>query len=138
RPSAANLQSPISSLQSPPPLTTTQQPEYTAYDQYTVRIFSTYRQYIRPPMDELERYLTTHAVPDGDGSSRLLREVAYERLKDAIRHADVQPGYPLSESHLSRLLGISRTPVREPLHQVVMEGLANIIPGTSVSETAHS
>ncbi len=89
-------------------------------------------------MDELERYLTTHAVPDGDGSSRLLREVAYERLKDAIRHADVQPGYPLSESHLSRLLGISRTPVREALHQLAQEGLVNIIPGRAVTVAAHS
>lgn len=89
-------------------------------------------------MDELERYLTAHAAHDGRGSTRLLREVAYERLKDAIRHADLQPGYPLSESHLSRLLGISRTPVREALQQLAQEGLVQIIPGRAVTVAAHS
>lgn len=89
-------------------------------------------------MDELERYLTTHATPADGGSPRLLREVAYERLKDAIRHADLQPGHPLSESHLSRLLGISRTPVREALQQLAQEGLVQIIPGRAVTVAAHS
>lgn len=89
-------------------------------------------------MDELERYLTTHAAPTDGSSHRLLREVAYERLKDAIRHADLQPGYPLSESHLSRLLGISRTPVREALQQLAQEGLVQIIPGRAVTVAAHS
>lgn len=89
-------------------------------------------------MDELERYLTTHAAPADGGSSRLLREVAYERLKDAIRHADLQPGYPLAESHLSRLLGISRTPVREALQQLAQEGLVQIIPGRAITVAAHS
>jgi len=85
-------------------------------------------------MDELERYLSTHAAPFEDGSSpRLLREVAYERLKDAIRHADLEPGQPLPESRLSRILGISRTPVREALQQLSQEGLVEIIPGRVVT-----
>lgn len=90
-------------------------------------------------MDELERYLSTHAAPFEEGSSsRLLREVAYERLKDAIRHADLQPGEPLPESRLSRLLGISRTPVREALQQLAQEGLVQVIPGRVVTVAAHS
>lgn len=90
-------------------------------------------------MDELERYLSTHAAPFEDSSSsRLLREIAYERLKDAIRHADLQPGEPLPESRLSRLLGISRTPVREALQQLAQEGLVQIIPGRVVTVAAHS
>ena len=48
-------------------------------------------------------------------SSVLLRDLAYERIKDAIRLARLQPGQPLSETRLSRELGISRTPVREAL-----------------------
>jgi DNA-binding GntR family transcriptional regulator len=90
-------------------------------------------------MDELERYLSAHEAPPEDGSSsRLLREVAYERLKDAIQHADLQPGEPLPESRLSRLLGISRTPVREALQQLAQEGLVQIIPGRVVTVAAHS
>jgi DNA-binding GntR family transcriptional regulator len=90
-------------------------------------------------MDELERYLSNHAVPSEDGPNpRLLREIAYERLKDAIRHADLRPGEPLPESRLSKLLGISRTPVREALQQLAQEGLVQIIPGRAVTVAAHS
>lgn len=89
-------------------------------------------------MDKLERYLATHAgQPDAD-SPRLLREVAYERLKDAIRHADLRPGQPLSETRLSKLLGISRTPVREALQQLAQEGLVQVIPGRAVTVAAPS
>lgn len=90
-------------------------------------------------MDELEQYLSTHSAPSEEGaSSRLLREVAYERLKDAIRHANLQPGQPLPESRLSKILGISRTPVREALQQLAQEGLVQIIPGRVVTVAAHS
>ncbi len=96
-------------------------------------------QAVSQSMDELERYFSAHAPPFGDGSSaRLLREVAYERIKDAIRHADLQPGEPLPESRLSRLLGISRTPVREALQQLAQEGLVQIIPGRVVTVAAQS
>lgn len=89
-------------------------------------------------MKKLEQYL--HRQPDtvDDGSPRLLREVAYERLKDAIRHADLQPGDPLSESRISRALGISRTPVREALQQLAQEGLVQIIPGRAITVAAPS
>ena len=40
-------------------------------------------------------------------SSVLLRDIAYERIKDAIRLSRLQPGQPLSETRLSRELGIS-------------------------------
>lgn len=63
---------------------------------------------------------------------RLLSEIAYERIKDAIRDADFEPGQHLSETKLSRLLGISRTPVREAIHQLAQEGLLQIIPGRAV------
>lgn len=90
-------------------------------------------------MDELERYLTRQKVKsDGDTAPRLLREVAYERLKDALRHADLQPGHPLSETRLSKLLGISRTPVREALQQLAQEGLVQVIPGRAVTVAARS
>jgi DNA-binding GntR family transcriptional regulator len=63
---------------------------------------------------------------------RLLSEVAYERIKEAIRSGDLEPGQPLSETKLSKLLGISRTPVREAIHQLAQDGLVQIIPGRAV------
>ena len=64
---------------------------------------------------------------------RLLSEITYERIKDAIRNADLVPGQTLSESKLSKRLGISRTPVREALQQLAQEGLVQIIPGRAVT-----
>lgn len=66
-------------------------------------------------------------------SPRRLRDVAYERLKDAIRDQEFQPGQPLSETYLSQLLGISRTPVREAVQQLAQEGLLQVIPGRAVT-----
>jgi DNA-binding GntR family transcriptional regulator len=89
-------------------------------------------------MDELERYLTNHQTEFPDNDSRLLREVAYERLKDALRHASLQPGEPLSENRISKALGISRTPVREALQMLSQEGLVEIIPGRAIFVASRS
>lgn len=89
-------------------------------------------------MDEVERYLIKHEFDYPESDSRLLREVAYDRLKDAIRHADVPPGKPLSENSISKLLGISRTPVREALQMLSQEGLVEIVPGRGVTVAARS
>lgn len=89
-------------------------------------------------MDNLEQYLVKQNHLDDKTSSRFLREVAYERLKDAFQHADLQPGHPLSETQLSKLLGISRTPIREALQQLAQEGLVNIIPGRAVTIASRS
>ena len=70
--------------------------------------------------------------------SVLLRDIAYERIKDAIRLSRLQPGQPLSETRLSRELGISRTPVREALQLLAQEGLVQVIPGRAVSVAAPS
>ena len=78
-------------------------------------------------MDDLEQYLIDHQADYPTANSRLLREVAYERLKDAIRHADLNPGEPLSENRISKVLGISRTPVREALQM-----LSDLLGGASL------
>ena len=66
-------------------------------------------------------------------SPRLLSEITYERIKEAIRNAELEPGQPLSETKLSKMLGISRTPVREAIHQLAQEGLVQIIPGRAIT-----
>jgi DNA-binding GntR family transcriptional regulator len=71
-------------------------------------------------------------------TSARLRDTAYERLKNAVRHQELQPGQALSEAYLSKTLGISRTPVREAIHQLVQEGLLEVIPGRAVTVAAPS
>jgi DNA-binding GntR family transcriptional regulator len=88
-------------------------------------------------MEKLEKYILEMGPVDG-GDSRLLRQIAYERLHDAIRHSDLQPGDPLSEARISKALGISRTPVREALQQLASEGLVQIIPGRAITIAAPS
>ncbi len=90
-------------------------------------------------MDEIERYLLKNKDEHLDDSSpRLLRELAYDRLKDAIRYANLQPGAPISETRISKALGISRTPVREAMQLLSQEGLVEIFPGRAVTVASRS
>jgi len=52
-----------------------------------------------------------------------VRERAYEHLKTAILSGRFSPGERLTEEHLAKELGISRTPIREALHKLESEGL---------------
>jgi DNA-binding GntR family transcriptional regulator len=52
-----------------------------------------------------------------------VRERAYEYLKASILSGRFNPGERLTEEHLAKELGISRTPVREALHKLESEGL---------------
>jgi DNA-binding GntR family transcriptional regulator len=88
-------------------------------------------------MDKLEQYLMEMDRID-ESDSRLLRQVAYERIQEAITHASLEPGDPLSETRISKALGISRTPVREALQQLAQEGLVHIIPGRAITVAAPS
>jgi len=51
------------------------------------------------------------------------RERAYEFLKDAVLNGRFSPGERLTEEHLAKTLGFSRTPIREALHKLESEGL---------------
>ncbi|MFT3907561.1 MAG: GntR family transcriptional regulator [Steroidobacteraceae bacterium] len=56
-------------------------------------------------------------------NERSLRELAYERLLDMLLVGELRAGAPLQERRLAEALNISRTPVREALHQLETEGL---------------
>ena len=88
-------------------------------------------------MDKIEHYISEQGLV-GETDSRLLREIAYDRIQDAIKNAGVQPGDPLSETRLSKALGISRTPIREALQRLAREGLLQIIPGRAITVAAPS
>ena len=51
-----------------------------------------------------------------------------ERLRKAIVEGDLVLGQPLSERQLADNLGVSKTPVREALAQLRVEGLVDILP----------
>ncbi|MGK9170704.1 GntR family transcriptional regulator [Inquilinus limosus] len=59
-----------------------------------------------------------------------LTAMAVDSLRRAIISGDLGLGEQLSEGTLSRMLGISKTPVREALQQLRNEGLVRIIPQT--------
>lgn len=52
-----------------------------------------------------------------------LREKIYSALKDKILNLEYPPGYVLVESKLSEIYGVSRTPIREALAQLELDGL---------------
>ena len=51
------------------------------------------------------------------------RERTYEYLKAKVLSGRFEPGERLTEEHLAAELGVSRTPVREALHKLELEGL---------------
>ncbi|MBQ9376297.1 MAG: GntR family transcriptional regulator [Schwartzia sp.] len=65
-----------------------------------------------------------------------LREVVCETIRDAIRHGVLQPGERLMEIQLAEELGVSRTPVREAIRKLELEGYVIMMPrrGTYVSD----
>lgn len=64
-----------------------------------------------------------------------LREVVCETLREAIRKGVLQPGERLMEIQLAEELGVSRTPVREAIRKLELEGYVVMMPrrGTYVA-----
>jgi DNA-binding GntR family transcriptional regulator len=52
-----------------------------------------------------------------------VRERAYHNLKSDVLAGRFHPGERLTEEHLAKSMGVSRTPVREALHKLESEGL---------------
>ena len=57
-----------------------------------------------------------------------LRDVVFHSLRRAILTGQLKPGERLMETHLADMLGVSRTPVREAIHKLELEGLVTQIP----------
>jgi DNA-binding GntR family transcriptional regulator len=62
-----------------------------------------------------------------------LTETVTQRLRDAIVSGDLELGQPLSERQLAEMLEVSKTPVREALAQLRLEGLVLILPQRGAS-----
>lgn len=57
-----------------------------------------------------------------------LRDVVFNTLRKAILTGELKPGERLMEIHLANRLGVSRTPIREAIRKLELEGLVTMIP----------
>ena len=65
-----------------------------------------------------------------------LRDVVFQTFRQAILKGELKPGERLMEIQLAQKLGVSRTPVREAIRKLELEGLVLMIPrkGAEVAE----
>lgn len=61
-------------------------------------------------------------------SYKPLREVVFESLREAIIQGTLKPGERLMELQLAEELGVSRTPVREAIRKLELEGFVVMVP----------
>jgi len=57
-----------------------------------------------------------------------LRDIVFDALKDAILKGRLKPGERLMEVQLAEEMGVSRTPVREAIRKLELEGLVVMVP----------
>ena len=57
-----------------------------------------------------------------------LRDVVFYTLRQAILKGELEPGEHLMEMQLAEQLGVSRTPIREAIRKLELEGLVLMIP----------
>lgn len=65
-----------------------------------------------------------------------LRDVVFHTLRQEILRGELRPGERLMEVQLANKLGVSRTPIREAIRKLELEGLVVMIPrrGAIVAE----
>ncbi|MBB4120419.1 GntR family transcriptional regulator [Martelella radicis] len=67
-------------------------------------------------------------VDAGRGRSPSLTDKAYEGIRERIVERSLEPGHDFTEAELARDLQMSKTPVREALARLQMEGFVQAIP----------
>jgi DNA-binding GntR family transcriptional regulator len=78
-------------------------------------------------------------LPVNLDSYKPLREVVLEALREAIISGVFEPGERLMEIQLAEEMGVSRTPVREAIRKLELEGFVVMIPrkGAYVAGVSH-
>lgn len=61
-------------------------------------------------------------------SHKPLRDIVFETLREAILEGKLTPGERVMEVQLAEQLGVSRTPVREAIRKLELEGLLVMVP----------
>ncbi|MFB5190168.1 GntR family transcriptional regulator [Alicyclobacillus fastidiosus] len=59
---------------------------------------------------------------------KTLGEQAYESIREDILSVRLQPGQTIYESEFAQRLNMSRTPIREAVHTLLVEGLIEVLP----------
>jgi len=57
-----------------------------------------------------------------------LRDVVFNTLREAILKGELVPGERLMEKQLAERMGVSRTPIREAIRKLELEGLVVMVP----------
>ncbi len=78
-------------------------------------------------------------VPVKLDSYKPLREIVLEALREAIVSGVLEPGERLMEIQLAEEMGVSRTPVREAIRKLELEGFVVMVPrrGAYVAGVSH-
>lgn len=78
-------------------------------------------------------------VPVKLDSYKPLREIVFESMREAIISGVLKPGERLMEIQLGEEMGVSRTPVREAIRKLELEGFVVMIPrkGAYVAGVTH-
>lgn len=79
---------------------------------------------------EMRRLL--YMISEWRDSGYSLRSKIYNQLKNAILNGVYKPGESLIEMKVAKELGVSRTPVREAIRQLELEGLVSSKPNKGV------
>jgi DNA-binding GntR family transcriptional regulator len=66
------------------------------------------------------------------GSIKPIRDVIYDHLREAVFNGELKPGDRLVESELGDRMNVSRTPIREALRKLEMEGIVEYLPRKGV------
>jgi DNA-binding GntR family transcriptional regulator len=61
-------------------------------------------------------------------TSKTIRKRIYDHIREQLLHGDIFPSQHLIEAKIAREIGTSRTPVREALHSLELEGLIESVP----------
>ena len=66
-------------------------------------------------------------------NTKSLREQVYEYLRDEIQNQNLLPGSTINLNNISQQLGISKTPLRDAIIQLEIEGFVTILPRRGVT-----
>lgn len=77
-----------------------------------------------------DSFLTAGIAMTEEQQSMPLRDAVFVSLRKAILTGKIKPGERLTEVKLGKVLGTSRTPIREAIRMLELEGLVTIVPGS--------
>ncbi len=72
--------------------------------------------------------MSAYRLPEIVSDSQSLRGKVYRQIREKILDGEYKPDEELRETAIGKELGVSRTPVREALRQLELEGLVYLVP----------